>query len=141
MGGADDVVAAYLQEHYQENSTLEDALRLAVAALGKGAAENGTPETDRVIPASDLEVAVLDRTRSQPRKFLRLVPARLQALLGDRGPTTPTAPPSPDTPAPGPDSAETPPETPAETEIDPSDIPDENPTTGPDASPGDSSPT
>ena len=64
MGGADDVVAAYLEEHYRESSSLSDAVHVAVAALGKGAAENGTPEEDRVIPASALEVAVLDRTRS-----------------------------------------------------------------------------
>jgi proteasome alpha subunit len=88
MGGADEVVAAYLQEHYTENASLSDALHVAVAALGKGATENGSPSADRVIPASDLEVAVLDRSRTQPRKFLRLLPARLEALLGDRGPTT-----------------------------------------------------
>ena len=35
--------------------------------------------------SSDLEVAVLDRTRTQPRKFSRLGPARLDELLGDRG--------------------------------------------------------
>jgi proteasome alpha subunit len=114
MGGADDVVAAYLEEHYRENAALDEAVRLAVAALGKGAAENGTPAVDRVIPASDLEVAVLDRTRTQPRKFLRLVPARLEALLGDRGPTTPAPPETPET---------APAEPSPETEIDPTDIP------------------
>ena len=34
MGGAADVVAAYLKEHYAEGASLADALRLAVAALG-----------------------------------------------------------------------------------------------------------
>ena len=116
MGGADEVVAAYLKEHYSENASLSDALHVAVAALGKGAAENGAPAPDRVIPASDLEVAVLDRTRTQPRKFLRLVPARLEALLGDRGPATP-APDEAAEPA-EPDSATT-----AETESNPADIP------------------
>jgi proteasome alpha subunit len=114
MGGADDVVAAYLHDNYTENASLEEALRLAVAALGKSAAENGSPAVDRVIPASDLEVAVLDRSRTQPRKFVRLVPARLEALLGDRGQTTPAAP---DTPEPTP--------TASETEIDPADLPAE----------------
>jgi len=117
MGGADEVVAAYLEEHYTENASLSDALHVAVAALGKGAAENGTPPADRVIPASDLEVAVLDRTRAQPRKFLRLGPARLEALLQDRDPA-PSAP-----PAAAPVAAD---------EIDPADVPDE---------PGDSPPT
>ena len=42
-----------------------------------------------MIPAEDLEVAVLDRTRTQPRKFSRLRPARLDELLGDRGPAVP----------------------------------------------------
>jgi proteasome alpha subunit len=116
MGGADEVVAAYLKEHYRENASLSEALHLAVAALGKGGTgENGTTTSDRVIPASDLEVAVLDRTRTQPRKFLRLVPARLEALLGDRGPTTPSTP----------EPTEPPPETAADTEIDPADIPDD----------------
>ncbi|HEX8780768.1 MAG TPA: proteasome subunit alpha, partial [Nocardioides sp.] len=81
MGGAADVVAGYLQEHYAEGASLEDALRLAVSALGH------TAEGDRVIPTGDLEVAVLDRTRSQPRKFVRLREARLVELLGERGPS------------------------------------------------------
>ncbi|GAB7006733.1 proteasome subunit alpha [Nocardioides sp. AN3] len=78
MGGAADVVGGYLQQHYREGLDLAGALRLAVDALGH------TETDDRVIEVADLEVAVLDRTRSQPRKFLRLVPARLAPLLGDR---------------------------------------------------------
>ena len=97
MGGADEVVASYLRENYTENASLSDALHAAVAALGRVPDENAgngaTP--DRVIPASALEVAVLDRQRSQPRKFSRLMPARLEALLGDRGPTTPVPPAGP----------------------------------------------
>jgi proteasome alpha subunit len=42
-----------------------------------------------VIPVKDLEVAVLDRTRAQPRKFARIGPYRLEALLGERGPSSP----------------------------------------------------
>ena len=82
MGGAADVVATYLKEHYAEGSTLESALRVAVTALGHSETD------DRVIPLDDLEVAVLDRTRTQPRKFSRLSPARLEVLLGERGATT-----------------------------------------------------
>jgi proteasome alpha subunit len=119
MGGADEVVAAYLEEHYIESSSLSDALHVAVAALGRGAAENGTPEADRVIPASDLEVAVLDRSRTQPRKFLRLMPARLEALLGDRGPTTPA-------PADARAVEITRESDAVETEIDPNDLPDDS---------------
>ncbi len=79
MGGAADVVAGHLREHYVAGSPLEDALRVAVAALGHSETE------DRVIPASALEVAALDRTRSQPRKFLRLRASRLTEILGGRG--------------------------------------------------------
>jgi proteasome alpha subunit len=86
MGGEVEPVEQYLAEHYAEGAGLEDALRLAVAALGHAESE------DRVIPAAHLEVAMLDRTRSQPRKFVRLSPARLEALLGDRGPATPDQP-------------------------------------------------
>ena len=39
-------------------------------------------ETDRVIGVEQLEVAVHDRTRVQPRKFRRLRAAQLQTLLG-----------------------------------------------------------
>lgn len=86
MGGAADVVAAHLAEHYVAGSSLTDALGVAVAALGH------TETDDRVIPAGDLEVAVLDRTRPQPRKFARLRAARLDELLGDRGAPTSDAP-------------------------------------------------
>jgi proteasome alpha subunit len=115
MGGADEVVAAYLHEHYTAGSSLSDAVHLAVAALGRGPEDGNGSGAERVIPASALEVAVLDRTRTQPRKFLRLMPARIEALLGDRdpGPSTPglSAPDaSPDTP---------------QSEIDPSDVPDD----------------
>ena len=80
MGGAADVVAGHLREHYAEGATLQDAVRLAVAALGHSESD------DRVIPTGDLEVAALDRTRQQPRKFVRLRESRLVELLGERGP-------------------------------------------------------
>uniref|UniRef100_UPI003FA36334 proteasome subunit alpha n=1 Tax=Nocardioides sp. N13(2025) TaxID=3453405 RepID=UPI003FA36334 len=86
MGGAADVVAGHLAEHYVPGASLEETLRVVVAALGRNDTE------DRVIPAGDLEVAVLDRTRSQPRKFLRLREARLTEILGDRGDEQPAAP-------------------------------------------------
>ncbi|MEQ6899727.1 proteasome subunit alpha [Nocardioides sp. YIM 152588] len=79
MGGDAETVATYLKEHYEPGATLDAALRVAVAALGHTSSE------DRVIPVEDLEVAVLDRTRVQPRKFRRLLGERLGALLGERG--------------------------------------------------------
>jgi proteasome alpha subunit len=93
MGGAADVVAEYLEERYVEGASLADALSVAVAALGHSETD------DRVIPDEDLEVAVLDRTRSRPRKFSRIGPARLQELLGDRGPTQPNPDPELETAA------------------------------------------
>ncbi len=84
MGGAADVVADYLKERYVEGASLADAVVLAVEALGHSTDERGEPQ-DRVIPVKDLEVAILDRTRAQPRKFSRIGPYRLEALLGARG--------------------------------------------------------
>jgi proteasome alpha subunit len=91
MGGAADVVAEHLEHHYREGASLEDALRIAVAALGHSEDGKGG-DSDRVVPVDHLEVAVLDRTRIQPRKFRRLRPATLRELLGDRGPETPGEP-------------------------------------------------
>ncbi|QZY27667.1 proteasome subunit alpha [Nocardioides coralli] len=91
MGGDAETVAGYLADHYRDGASLDDALHAAVAALGHS--ESG----DRVVPVDDLEVAVLDRTRSQPRKFSRLRPDRLRSLLADRGPEEQRPPTSPDT--------------------------------------------
>jgi len=78
MGGTHDKVDAYLSEHYREGLGLPAAIRLAVDALGH---DDAAPRT---IPVTDLEVAVLDRTRSQPRKFKRVLPPALEPLLRDR---------------------------------------------------------
>jgi len=79
MGGDSETVSSYLSAHYAAGASLASALAVAVAALGH------TGDGDRVIPVEDLEVAVLDRTRVQPRKFSRLRPARVAELLGPRG--------------------------------------------------------
>jgi proteasome alpha subunit len=93
MGGAAEAVTAYLKERYQRGLSRNDALSLAAAALGQG--ETG----HRDIPARDLEVAVLDRTRTQVRKFKRLDVAVLTSVLADAAAAadpettaTPTAP-------------------------------------------------
>jgi proteasome alpha subunit len=109
MGGAADVVAEYLKERHTSGASLIDALVVAVSALGHS--ESG----DRVIPDEDLEVAVLDRTRPQQRKFSRITPARLQTLLGDRGPTEPNPDPEVESTVP---TAETAPDTAADTAPD-----------------------
>ncbi|HEX6249526.1 MAG TPA: proteasome subunit alpha [Nocardioidaceae bacterium] len=79
MGGSADAVAAHMREHYREGASLEEAVRLAVEALGKSEGEG------RTIAAHDLEVAVLDRTRSQQRKFKRLPAGQLASILGREG--------------------------------------------------------
>ena len=78
VGGAADAVSGALEGTYQENPTLGAALRTAVAAL----AQSGNGETREINP-SQLEVAVLDRDRKQPRKFRRILGAHLTALLED----------------------------------------------------------
>jgi proteasome alpha subunit len=105
MGGDAETVAGYLEQHYVEGAALDGALKVAVAALGHSETE------DRVIPTSDLEVAVLDRTRSQPRKFARILPVRLDGLLGERGPATSGPPEESDT-DPGPAASDGNPDTP-----------------------------
>ena len=75
MGGDAESVATYLKENFSQDLDLAGAVRLAVRALGHS--ESG----DREIPAGDLEVAVLDRTRVLPRKFRRLRADALAALL------------------------------------------------------------
>jgi proteasome alpha subunit len=76
MGGSAEQVSSYLTEHYSRNLDLEAALQLAVAALG----HDGT--TVRTLTGDRLEVAVLDRTRTRPRKFRRLSESALVSLFG-----------------------------------------------------------
>ncbi|WP_063628117.1 proteasome subunit alpha [Actinospica robiniae] len=75
IGGAAEAVSAVLEETYRETPGLGEALRIAVAALGRDGSET------RELSPAQLEVAVLDRDRTQPRKFRRLLGAQLAALL------------------------------------------------------------
>ena len=79
MGGAAEAVTTYLKERYTPGLSRNEALVLAAAALG----QNETGHRD--IPARDLEVAVLDRTRTQERKFKRMPAPVLVGILGDQG--------------------------------------------------------
>jgi proteasome alpha subunit len=79
MGGSAEAATAYLKEHFVPGADLESSIRLAVLALGQGE----TPSETRVIPSANLEVAVLDRTRSQQRKFKRLSTGALTRILGN----------------------------------------------------------
>jgi proteasome alpha subunit len=77
MGGSAETIGTWLDEHYHENMALNDALTMAVDALGRDA------DPLREIPANRLEVAVLDRSRAQRRKFRRINGSVLESLLGD----------------------------------------------------------
>jgi proteasome alpha subunit len=80
MGGPADQVADYIGEHYSEGISLAGALRLAVDALG----HDGT-EVRQLTP-DQLEVAVLDRTRTQVRKFKRISEETLARILSESRP-------------------------------------------------------
>jgi proteasome alpha subunit len=69
-----------LESSYVERATLEAALQSAVDALGRDGSE------PRTLTPSQLEVAVLDRTRTQARKFRRIVGPQLGRLLGQSDP-------------------------------------------------------
>jgi proteasome alpha subunit len=76
MGGSADLVSEYLGQHYRSGMSLDEALRIAVDALGHDG------QQVRRLHAEHLEVAVLDRTRSQARKFRRISGRRLTDLFG-----------------------------------------------------------
>jgi len=66
MGGQSEKVEEFLTSRYSDGLDLNTAMKLAVEALG----QDVSPA--RTIPATDLEVGVLDRTRTLARKFKRL---------------------------------------------------------------------
>ena len=75
MGGSAETINSYLGEQYTDGLELAPALNLAIDALGHDSDE------PREISAEQLEVAVLDRTRPQTRKFKRLNSQRIESLL------------------------------------------------------------
>lgn len=81
IGGNADQIGNYLEEHHREGMSLAEALKLAVDSLARDS--NGA---DRTLTHEQLEVAVLDRTRPQQRKFKRVLGRQLARLLdGDSG--------------------------------------------------------
>jgi proteasome alpha subunit len=103
MGGSAETVNSYLADNYAEGLQLDEALRLAVAALGHDT------EQPRRLTADQLEVGVLDRTRSKQRKFRRIGGARLGELFGTAGDTAePAASTAPDEAQNGPEAQATP---------------------------------
>ncbi len=82
MGGSADVISSTMASTYQQGLELGPAIELAINAL---ASDNGENEGPREIAPSQLEVAVLDRSRTQSRKFKRLAAERLVEILASNG--------------------------------------------------------
>ncbi len=75
MGGAAEAIAGQLQEQWQPDLSLRQALQMAVSAL----AEHGG-QGPRTLDEKQLEVAILDRTRPR-RAFKRVIGEELKRLL------------------------------------------------------------
>ena len=73
MGGQADEIRRFLKDHYQNSMSLEESLQLGVRAL--------TVTQNKTLSERDLEVAVLDKTKTR-RKFRRIPPEALSQLLG-----------------------------------------------------------
>ena len=73
MGGQADEIRRFLKDHYQEAMALDQAVQLGVRAL------NVTQ--NKSLSERDLEVAVLDRTKTR-RKFRRIPAEALAQLMG-----------------------------------------------------------
>jgi proteasome alpha subunit len=80
MGGTTEPIIAKLNDSYQENAGLSDAVKIAVDALKDGG--NGGSEP-RVLGPSTLEVAILDVNRPK-RAFRRITGPALERLLPEQ---------------------------------------------------------
>jgi proteasome alpha subunit len=95
MGGQAETLTTEMRNRFTAGAPLEDAIKAAVSALATAGGPNGS---SRALPANQLEVAVLDRTRGQ-RKFRRITGAALTALLPAPPPDAKESePPQADTP-------------------------------------------
>jgi proteasome alpha subunit len=98
MGGQAEAITSAVRADYERGMSLGDALGVAVHALATAGGANG--DSPRSLPAAQLEVGVLDRTRGK-RKFRRINGDALTVLLPASSADTdaPVAPPvSADTP-------------------------------------------
>jgi proteasome alpha subunit len=113
MGGQPEAITNVLRARHREDMSLTEALRLAVDALASVGGEGGQPRT---IPATQLEVAILDRNRPG-RTFRRITGNALTSLLAASAPaeTPAEAHAEPEAPA----DAEAPPEQPVDAEAPP----------------------
>ena len=80
MGGTTEPIIAKLNESYEENAGLADAVKIAVDALKT--AGNGGSEA-RVLGPATLEVAILDVNRPK-RAFRRITGSALERLLPEQ---------------------------------------------------------
>lgn len=78
VGGNSDQINSYLEERHRDDMTLAEAVKLGKESLARD--NNGG---EREVTADQLEVALLDRTRVQQRKFQRVLGTQLQRLLGE----------------------------------------------------------
>ncbi|NEM06921.1 proteasome subunit alpha [Geodermatophilus normandii] len=83
MGGQADAVTGQLRENFRAGLSLSDALMVGVRALSASSPALSGNGDRGLLPAGQLEVAVLDRSRPK-RAFRRVVGAALGTLLGDR---------------------------------------------------------
>jgi proteasome alpha subunit len=106
FGGQADQVSAALKERYSAGMSLTEAFAAALGALSA----TGNGERNE-IAATQLEVAILDRTREH-RTFRRIRAARLEELVSESRSAgakaeTPPEPEAPSEPATGPDAGST----------------------------------
>jgi proteasome alpha subunit len=74
MGGHAEELTDALRDRFREGWDLRTAVGTAVQVLAT------TPET-REVPAEQIEAGVIDRTRTQRRKFRRLTKEQLSDIL------------------------------------------------------------
>ncbi|MCZ2527204.1 MULTISPECIES: proteasome subunit alpha [Streptomyces] len=96
VGGNSDQISRYLDQRHRDGMSLGEALRLAVDSLSRDASGE-----ERALTAEQLEVAVLDRTRPQQRKFKRILGSQLNRLLDRSAPGGEAAAEEPEEPGKG----------------------------------------
>jgi proteasome alpha subunit len=80
VGGNSDQINSYLEQRHRDDMTLAEAVKLGMESLARDS--NGG---ERELTADQLEVALLDRSRVQQRKFKRVLGSQLARLLGEDG--------------------------------------------------------
>ncbi|HEY7052181.1 MAG TPA: proteasome subunit alpha [Mycobacterium sp.] len=85
MGGSTEPISTALKDSYQDNSSLGEAVGIAVKALEAGTNANGSGGSSaasepHTLDVSTLEVAILDQNRPR-RAFRRITGSALESLL------------------------------------------------------------